>query len=187
MEKRSIPSQRSSPIEQTTMINDLLRQAGLKTTRPRLLVLSLLQELGGHNSIDDLIQGLKARGTPLPRASVYNVIAILVNRGLVMLADAGPGPALYEINLIWHHHFVCTQCGIVVDIPCVKGEKPCLLPDWVPGEVEETQIIFRGRCAQCIVANAEKAAKVTDQPRLKRPHTQEDTPFPPNSIALPKA
>lgn len=66
--------------EHATMLNDRLRQAGLKTTRPRLLVLSLLQELGGHRSIDDLIRGLKARGTPLPRASVYNVIAVLVNR-----------------------------------------------------------------------------------------------------------
>jgi len=67
-----------------------------------------------------------------------------------MLADAGPGAALYEINLTWHHHFVCIECGTVVDIPCVKGEKPCLLPDWVPGVVEETQIIFRGRCTQCL-------------------------------------
>jgi Fur family ferric uptake transcriptional regulator len=144
------------------MLNDRLRQAGLKTTRPRLLVLNLLQELGGHRSIDDLIRGLKARGTPLPRASVYNVIAILVNRGLVMLADAGPGPALYEINLAWHHHFVCIECGMVVDIPCVKGEKPCLLPDWVPGVVEETQIIFRGRCTQCLAKTEQLGSYVQE-------------------------
>jgi Fe2+ or Zn2+ uptake regulation protein len=127
-----------------------LRQVGLKATRPRLLVFNLLQELGGHRSIDELIRELKRRGTPLPRASVYNVIATLVSQGLVMLADAGPGPALYEVSITWHHHFVCIECGTVVDIPCVKREKPCLLPDWVPGIVEETQIIFRGRCTQCL-------------------------------------
>jgi Fe2+ or Zn2+ uptake regulation protein len=136
--------------KQTQSLDDWLRQAGLKVTRPRLLVLGFLLELGGHRSIDELIRGLKARGTPLPRASVYNVISVLVNRGLVMLADAGPGPALYEVALNWHHHFVCIDCGIIIDIPCVKGEKPCLLPDWVPGTVEETQIIFRGRCDQCL-------------------------------------
>jgi Fe2+ or Zn2+ uptake regulation protein len=136
--------------QQTRPLDDWLRQTGLKVTRPRLLVMGLLQELGGHRSIDELIRGLKARGTPLPRASVYNVISMLVNRGLVMLADAGPGPALYEVALNWHHHFVCIDCGTIIDIPCVKGEKPCLLPDWVPGTVEETQIIFRGRCTQCL-------------------------------------
>lgn len=154
MENPPILPHTTTQTEHTIMLNDRLRQAGLKTTRPRLLVLSLLQELGGHRTIDDLMRGLKARGTPLPRASVYNVIAVLVNRGLVMLADAGPGPALYEINLNWHHHFVCIECGLVVDIPCVKGEKPCLMPDWVPGEVVETQIIFRGRCAQCLAKAA---------------------------------
>jgi Fur family ferric uptake transcriptional regulator len=109
-----------------------------------------LQTLGGHRSIDELLKELKARGTPLPRASVYNVIDILVKRGIVMLADAGPGPALYEVSVKWHHHFVCIDCGRVIDIPCVVGEKPCLLPEWVPGTVEETQIIFRGRCADCL-------------------------------------
>lgn len=115
-----------------------------------MLVLRLLQELGGHHSIDALVQQLKERGTPLPRASVYNSMAILLSRGLVMLADAGPGPALYEIYMNWHHHFVCTHCGLIVDIPCVKGEKPCLLPEWVPGVVEEAQILFRGLCTDCL-------------------------------------
>jgi Fe2+ or Zn2+ uptake regulation protein len=150
METNHILLTKSAQTEQTETLNDWLRRTGLKATRPRLLVLSLLQELGGHRSIDELIRGLKARGTPLPRASVYNVIATLVSRGLVMLADAGPGPALYELNLIWHHHFVCIECGTVIDIPCVKGEKPCLMPEWVPGILEETQIIFRGRCTQCL-------------------------------------
>jgi Fe2+ or Zn2+ uptake regulation protein len=145
-----IPESTSESVEEMRLLSERLRQADLKATRPRLLVLRLLQEMAGHRTIDELVKGLKARGTPLPRASVYNVIDTLVSRGLVMLADAGPGPALYEVSFTWHHHFVCTECGQVIDIPCIKGEKPCLLPDRVPGIVEETQIIFRGRCAQCL-------------------------------------
>lgn len=138
------------PSDEALTLDDRLRRVGLKATQPRLLVLRLLQELGGHRSIDELLKELRARNTPLPRASVYNVISTLVNRGLVMLADAGPGPALYEMSLTWHHHFVCIDCGRIIDIPCVVGEKPCLLPDWLPGTIEETQIIFRGRCADCL-------------------------------------
>ena len=162
-----LPSTISVQTEHMRILTERLQQAGLKATRPRLLVLNLLQELGGHRSIDELIQGLKVRGTPLPRASVYNVIAMLVNRGLVMLADAGPGAALYEISLAWHHHFVCLECGTVVDIPCVKGEKPCLMPDWVPGIVEEAQIIFRGRCTQCL-AKIENHEHDADDKHLPR-------------------
>lgn len=138
-------------IDEITALEVRLHSAGLKVTRPRLRVLHLLQKLGGHRSIDELLKALEASGTPLPRASVYNVIDVLVKRGLVMLADAGPGPALYEVSVTWHHHFVCIVCGRVIDIPCVIGEKPCLMPDWVPGTIEETQIIFRGRCTDCLV------------------------------------
>lgn len=136
--------------EQEKSIDQLLREAGLKVTRPRQLVLSLLHELREHYSADELVEELQKRNTPLPRASVYNAIDTLYKKGLVTLADAGPGSALYEANKGWHHHFVCLGCGIIVDIPCVKGEKPCLLPDWVPGTVEEAQIIFRGYCQHCL-------------------------------------
>jgi uncharacterized FlgJ-related protein len=57
-----------------------LRAAGLKATQPRLSVLHLLQELGGHRSADDLVDELQARGTPLSRASVYNALAALLQR-----------------------------------------------------------------------------------------------------------
>ncbi|HEX4202663.1 MAG TPA: Fur family transcriptional regulator [Ktedonobacteraceae bacterium] len=137
-------------LEEEMSVEQRLRAAHLKVTRPRRLVLSLLRELGGHHSVDQLVEELRKRDTPLPRASVYNAIDILVSHEIVMLADAGPGPALYEENEHWHHHFVCVDCGIVINIACVKGEKPCLLPEWVPGTVEEAQIIFRGHCSCCL-------------------------------------
>ena len=136
-----------------------LREANLKVTRPRLLVLGLLHELGGHYSADEVVKMLQERQTPLPRASVYNALGALLNRGLVMSADVGPGRAVYEEGLRWHHHFVCMDCGTVADISCVKGEKPCLLPEWVPGTVEEAQIIFRGHCSSCLSKASESISE----------------------------
>lgn len=127
-----------------------LQEAHLKMTRPRLLVLSLLHELKEHYSADEIVEELRARQTPLPRASIYNALDALVSRGLVLRADAGPGRVLYEKGGTWHHHFVCMSCGAVIDVPCLKGEKPCLLPERAPGRVEEAQIIFRGCCQACL-------------------------------------
>ena len=127
-----------------------LRAAGLKATQPRLLVLHLLQELGGHRSADDLVEELRARGTPLSRASVYNALAALLTHGLVMLTDAGPGRALYEPAGRWHHHFSCRRCGEIRDVACVVGAKPCLNPEDVDGNVDEAQVIFRGICGNCL-------------------------------------
>lgn len=126
-----------------------LRDGGLRVTRPRLLVLDLLESTPGHHSADDIVALLDSRGTPLPRASVYNVVSALVDCGLVTMVSVGPGSARYEHGASWHHHFVCKVCGTIQDVRCVIGKKPCLEADDVPGDVEEAQITFRGTCRSC--------------------------------------
>ena len=128
-----------------------LREAGLRATRPRALVYAVLREVGGHRSVDELGELLEQRGHPIPRMSIYNVMADLTRASLVMSADTGPGRALYEASDVWHHHFVCRGCGRIEDVPCMKGHKPCLRPPkGLRGSiVDEAQVIFRGHCAEC--------------------------------------
>jgi Fur family ferric uptake transcriptional regulator len=132
----------------------LLRAAGLRATKPRVLIHEVLRETGGHRSADEIAALLAGRGSPLPRASVYNVLADLTAAGLLMCADLGPGRALYEVAEHWHHHFLCRVCGMVLDVPCVRGRKPCLDPPTsLPGTVEEAQVLFRGVCNRCRAAS----------------------------------
>jgi len=127
-----------------------LRAAGLRVTRPRLLVLGFLREAGGHRSVEEIGAALRGRGARLPRASVYNVVTDLSRGGLVMATDVGPGRALYESSRRWHHHFVCRTCGAIVDVPCVMGRRPCLTAGTPVGQIEEAQVTFRGRCRACL-------------------------------------
>ena len=126
-----------------------LRDAGLRVTRPRLLVLNLLHSTPGHHSADDIVALLTDKSTPLPRASVYNVVSALVDCGLVTMVSVGPGSARYEYGAPWHHHFVCKICGAIQDVRCVLGEKPCLDANDIAGEVDEAQVTFRGTCDSC--------------------------------------
>jgi Fe2+ or Zn2+ uptake regulation protein len=127
-----------------------LRSAGLKSTRPRLLVLRFLREHGGHHSADEITDALTAEDMSLQRGSVYNVVNKLEKHGLVMLAIVGPGRALYESGSVWHHHFVCRGCEAVLDVPCVVGEKPCLESTLAGARIDEAQVIFRGLCSACV-------------------------------------
>lgn len=133
------------------LARETLRAAGLRATRPRTLVYAMLREVGGHRSVDEVVQLLEQRGHSIPRMSIYNVMADLTGASLVMAADAGPGRALYEASDEWHHHFVCRGCGRIEDVPCLTGRKPCLLPPKsLPGStIDEAQVIFRGHCADC--------------------------------------
>lgn len=131
-------------------LEEVLHAAGLRSTRPRLQVLRFLRERGGHHSADDIQAALDAADEHLLRGSVYNVLAKLMSRSLVMLADAGPGRALYESGTPWHHHFVCRKCDVVLDVPCLENDQPCLSSSGLPGaQIDQAQIIFRGLCAAC--------------------------------------
>lgn len=126
-----------------------LRAAGLRVTPGRLAVVEALGREGGHRTADEIARALEGGGARLPRASLYHALAALVAGGVVMVADAGPGTARYEVAGTWHHHLVCRSCGAVVDVPCVRGERPCLEPDLPGALVDEAQVVFRGLCAAC--------------------------------------
>lgn len=126
-----------------------LRSKGLRATRPRLLVMDLLKSVEGHYSADEIVDMLATRGTPIPRASVYNVVGALVDCGLLTMISVGPGSARYESREVWHHHFVCKVCGRIDDVPCLVGDKPCLGTEDIAGTIEEAQITFRGTCTDC--------------------------------------
>jgi Fe2+ or Zn2+ uptake regulation protein len=130
-------------------LDDRLREAGLRATRPRLAVYRALDSLGGHRSADEIYDRVLSSGEQLSRASVYNSLAALADAGLVLHADAGPGRALYETTTVWHHHAVCRICGQVSDVSCVTGSKPCLSTGDEWGQIDEAQIIFRGVCSAC--------------------------------------
>jgi Fe2+ or Zn2+ uptake regulation protein len=133
-----------------------LRSSGLRATRPRIAVLESLEALGGHRTADEIGTALGGAGAAIPRASLYHVLGALTGAGVVLVADAGPGATRYEAAGEWHHHLVCRSCGAVVDIPCVRGSRPCLEPDLPGVVVDEAQVIFRGLCAAC--ARREAAA-----------------------------
>jgi len=116
-------------------------------------VLGFLRDQGGHHSADEVTGALEAAGERLLRGSVYNVLGSLVEAGLVTVADSGPGRTLYEAAGAWHHHFVCRDCGSVIDVPCVVGAKPCLDAELAGATIDEAQVIFRGRCPACAAAS----------------------------------
>jgi Fur family ferric uptake transcriptional regulator len=130
-------------------VEERLRTAGRKATRPRIAVADALRLMGGHRTADEVHARLADDGLTLPRTSVYNALTTLTEVGIVLRADVGPGAVVYEVADTWHHHFVCRRCGGVVDVPCVVGAAPCLSPGDGYGRVDEAQVIFRGVCARC--------------------------------------
>ena len=131
-------------------LDDRLRGAGLRSTRQRARVLTLLDDRGGHLSADELVIALADAGTALPRSTVFKVLDDLVGAGLVQRAVLGTGPARFESAEMTgpHHHFVCKVCGSVEDVPheVVPVDTTLLGAEH---EVHRVEMVLRGRCSTC--------------------------------------
>lgn len=92
-----------------------LKNAGLKSTLPRLKVLSLF-ETGKqrHLSAEEVYKLLLASGDDVGLATVYRVLTQFEQAGLLMRHHFEGGKSVFELNQGEHHdHIVCMQCGHV--------------------------------------------------------------------------
>lgn len=94
---------------------DHLKNAGLKTTLPRLKVLSLFESgQERHMSAEDVYKLLLASGDDVGLNTVYRVLTQFEQAGLLVRHYFEGGKSVFELNQGSHHdHIVCMQCGHV--------------------------------------------------------------------------
>ncbi len=92
-----------------------LKSAGLKSTVPRLKVLSLFESgQERHMSAEDVYKLLLASGDDVGLATVYRVLTQFEQAGLLLRHNFEGGKSVFELNQGKHHdHIVCLQCGHV--------------------------------------------------------------------------
>ena len=128
-----------------------LRAAGLRVTAPRLAVLLALEQQP-HADTETVANSVRRQlGSVSPQA-VYNVLAALVEVGLVRRIEPAFSPARYELRVgDNHHHIVCRRCLAAVDVDCVVGRRPCLTPIDAHGfALDEAEVTFWGICPSCL-------------------------------------
>lgn len=94
-----------------------LRQAGLKTTQPRLKVLDVLETSPIHHmTAEDVYKRLLETEQEIGLATVYRILTQFETAGLVIRHNFEGGRALYELDNGAHHdHMVCVECGKVFE------------------------------------------------------------------------
>ncbi|MEU4427028.1 Fur family transcriptional regulator [Actinoplanes sp. NPDC024001] len=129
---------------------ELLRNHGLRVTRPRLAVLEVLTA-GGHLEVDDIARQVRARLDSVSTQAVYDVLGALSRAGLARRIEPAGSPARFEARVgDNHHHIVCRGCGEIADVDCATGEPPCLIPSNDHGfTLDEAEVTFWGLCPAC--------------------------------------
>ena len=122
----------------------ILRQCDIQPTPQRIAVVEYVLHSKTHPTADDVLSFARKKCPTVSRATVYNTLNLLVEKGLIGMQTIKEGAVVFDPNVERHHHFVDETTGDVYDIPWdqleVKGKEK--LKDF---EIFEYQVILRGK------------------------------------------
>ena len=126
----------------------ILKDNGLKVTPQRLDIMMYLDKHRTHPTADDIYQELK-KGTPsLSKTTVYNSLDTLSKHKIIQVLTISGTEMRYDFRSEMHHHFLCDDCGKIIDInvSCPFQDKMLNCEH----EVKEVHGYFKGTCKDCL-------------------------------------
>lgn len=129
----------------------LLRQAGLRVTKPRLRILGILLTSSEPLDIEGIIR--LARPERLDFSTVFRTVSHLETLGIVRRVHLGRSTTHYEAGgpAGHHDHITCNVCGRVAPLPdgCPLGEFEKLLAERTGFAQISHSLEFFGICPAC--------------------------------------
>lgn len=122
----------------------------LKYSRQRESIKNCLMNRTDHPTADALYLSIREEYPNISLGTVYRNLKLLSELGEIARFSCGDGSEHFDYKTEPHYHFVCKDCGAIMDLPCrLVRETSELLTEDVPGKVDSHTIFFYGRCAAC--------------------------------------
>lgn len=141
------PQERERAIEQ---FEQACRRGGLALTMQRRLIYETLLDRQDHPTAEAVRERVRRRIPNVSLTTVYRVLEALEKAGAVVRLGHPGAPVRFEARVARHHHLVCQECGILIDITdrALDDLRP---PDVgsLGFEVRECCVHFRGLCRRC--------------------------------------
>lgn len=101
----------------TTDFAQALRDAGLRVTQQRMVLLAILMDSADHPNADELLARARAVDDSVSLATVYRTLSALEEAGLIRKLTLESEPSRYEITpQAEHDHVVDIDTGEVIEI-----------------------------------------------------------------------
>lgn len=98
-------------------ISELLERHRLSVTAQRLDIAEYVLSRPQHLSADQILAGMRARGSRVSKATVYNTMNLFSLHGIVRTVNVDPQRQYYDSTSKPHHHFYNVDTGELTDIP----------------------------------------------------------------------
>ena len=119
-----------------------------RKTRQRTAIDAALRKARRPLSPREVLAETRSSVRAIGLATVYRTLKLLVAEGSVhAISLPGETPRYEASSLRHHHHFQCTRCNRVYDVPGCPGDLRRLAPRGFT--VEHHDVTLYGRCPDC--------------------------------------
>lgn len=122
-----------------------------KHFRKRDAVLTCLRGTDTHPSAEWVHSQLKTEYPDISLGTVYRNLAYFKDQGTIVSLGTVKGVERFDGNTAPHVHFICTDCGKILDLMQLKvpEELSEAASRYSGGCAESCQLNFKGLCAEC--------------------------------------
>lgn len=122
-----------------------------KNFKKRNAILSCLRGTDVHPSAEWVFTQLKAEYPDLSLGTVYRNLNRFREQGEIISVGTVRGVERFDGNTLPHVHFICNDCGAVLDLAEVKvpEELSSAAARSAGGQVSSCQLSFTGICKNC--------------------------------------
>lgn len=122
-----------------------------RMTKQRQIILEVLRSTKAHPTADWIYEQVRQSVPRISLGTVYRNLRVLKETGDIQELNYGSTYSRFDGNTEPHYHFVCKDCGAVLDI-----DLPTLtdfnshVADSIGGHVDFHRMEFYGICAGCL-------------------------------------
>jgi Fur family iron response transcriptional regulator len=123
----------------------LLKEHGINPTSQRVLITRMLFAHNTHLSAEDVYTIVNRDDQQVSKATVYNTLGLLAEKGIIREVIADPTKVFYDPNTAPHHHFYNVGTGELTDIDASEVQVSGLPPLPQGAQLEGVEVIVRLR------------------------------------------
>lgn len=135
---------------------DYLLACQIKPSVQRIAIMDYLQKHLTHPSIDEIYTALSKDIPTLSRTTVYNTLRLFVDHGAATMLTIDERNACFDSITTPHAHFLCRQCGRILDFPLADNVSQANMEGF---RVDEMHQYYKGLCPRCVAKAAGEGKK----------------------------
>ncbi len=126
----------------------MLQEKGVSPSIQRIKIMQFIFDNEHHSSVDSIYQELIHEIPTLSKTTVYNTLALFVEKKIINSITIDNTEILYEPSQKPHAHFQCNVCKNIFDIKL--DSKLYGISEINNHKVEKVNIHLRGVCNECL-------------------------------------